>query len=219
MSTRSFQLALTLVALTLVLIAVTCGADCAPGLLSVPAGGGSYAAAQYCVPIVPLGFIVDSTGGDSLPGCEHVHVLEGGEGDHGNYGLLEFPHCEIGPCAGGGGDLRCQLTEGYYCWTSLGDAYRTAPGLHTGVVRAAMEARFARDTDQREGICFSDYHGNGSRVVVAPVGTALGTGGRVFRVRGFATFFLRDIPRDGGHDRLSAEYVEKVVLGGGGPAR
>ncbi len=218
MNSRSFHLALTLVALTLVLAAATCPAECVPGLLSVPAGGGSYAAAQYCVPILPLGIFRDSAEVRLYPGCEHVYWLEGGEGIRGNYGLLEFPHCEIGPCGGGGDDLRCQLAEGYYCWTSLGDTYRIAPGLHTGVVRSAMEARFARDTDQREGICFSDYHGNGNRVIIAPVG-ATGTGGRVLVVRGFAAFFLRDIPRDGGHDTLNAEFVGNVVPGGGGPTR
>ncbi len=205
-----------LLALAGLLSAASCGADGRNGLVSVPCPstgvGGAQVEPCYWVPTVPLG-VVPPAGG-FVPGCRHVVVLEGGDGTRGNYGLLQLPPCEIDACRDHG-DLGCQLAQGYGCALQLSEALRTIAGAHTGVVRAAMETRFASDTDQREAICYADYHGNGLRVIVVPLTTALEKGRDAVTVTGFASFFLRDIPRDGGHDTLDAEFISNIVMGDG----
>jgi len=89
-------------------------------------------------------------------------------------------------------------------------------GAELRLLTTAMEARFARDTDRRQDICYADYNGNGSRVIVVPLITAPGSGRAFVTVMEFAAFFLRDVPR-GGHDTLNAEFIHYIVPGWGTP--
>ncbi len=191
-----------------------CAIACTGGLVSVPVGRAGAAPESSCVTIVPIG-VVPPEGDGFVRG--RVYVLEGGAGARGNYGLLDLPRCDLGMCLGSQDDLGCQLANGYLC--TLHDEWlKTAPGLHAGLVRSAVEERFARDSDRREGIPYADYLGRGgndSRLVVVPLTTAPDNGRDFVRLTGYAAFFLRDIPRDGGHDTLDAEFISYIVIGEG----
>jgi hypothetical protein len=69
-----------------------------------------------------------------------------------------------------------------------------------------MQSRFGSDTDRRPNLCFDQYLGNGRRLVVLPLTTALENGRSVLGVSGLAVFFLTAPPSDGG-DAVEAEYL------------
>jgi Flp pilus assembly protein TadG len=158
-------------------------------------------------------------------GCNPGYTLKvgGGAGSNGNYGGLSYPECDNGPCAGmspnGANAYRCNLQNGYCCPVSVGDVIDTKPGNMSGPTRQAMNARFAADTDRRQGICYSDYRGNGQRVVYVPLTTAPSKGGRAtVQVTGFSAFFLKDLPGNGNQSIITGEFISEILPGSGGPA-
>lgn len=173
--------------------------------------------------LAPL-FMAPPPGEDFVPGCGNTYVMKwgGGEGSDGNYGGVTFPDCDNGPCAGmsptGAATYRCLLENGYCCEISIGQVLDTEPGTMSGPTRHALTQRFNSDTDRREGICYSDYAGNGARVVHVPITTDPGSGRAPVTVVAFATFFLRNIPGSGTESTLTGEFLYKTLPGtGGGP--
>jgi hypothetical protein len=172
--------------------------------------------------IVPLG--VSPPSGESFQtGCSPGYVLKTSSGTDGNYGALRFPACGDGSCAGmpsGGADtFRCLVQRGYCCPIDVGDLLETQPG-NLSSFRKAILGRFKDDTDQREDICYSEYTGNGSRVVILPVTTSINGGGvEHVTVLQFAAFFLKDVPGSGSDSTLDGEFVYYVAaaFGGGTP--
>src|SRR6185503_19520849 len=138
----------------------------------------------------------------------------------GNYGAIDFPACNDGPCAGlgptGANAFQCMLEEGYCCAVHTGDVLDTEPGNMAGPTRSAIDNRFAADTDRREGICYSQYTGNGKRIVTVPVTTPFGNGRNPVTVTGFATFFLKNKPGVGINGTLDGEFLYMTVPASGG---
>jgi len=80
-----------------------------------------------------------------------------------------------------------------------------------------MTFRFNQDTDQRQNICYSDYHGNGKRLVTVPLTSTLGDGGRTtVTITGFAQFFVKNVPQTGSNATFDGEFVRGIIAGTGG---
>jgi len=171
--------------------------------------------------IVPLG-VAPPPGEQFQVGCSPGYKLKlpGSAGSNGNYGAIDFPACDDGPCAGmgptGANAYECMLEKGYCCAVHPGDRLDTEPGNMSGPTRTAILNRFAADTDAREGICYSQYRGNGKRLVTVPVVSPFGSGRSPVTVMSFATFFLKNKPGSGITSTIDGEFLYMVVPGGGG---
>jgi hypothetical protein len=167
--------------------------------------------------ITPLGIVPHQ---NFVPGCGNVYTLRAspGTGSQGNYGYLSLVACPESPAPGppqNPGHIAWLIENGWCCGMKVGDEVNTAGGIK-GPASAGIQDRFFADTDQRLNICASQYRGNGSRMVTVPILNDFGSGTSTPAiVRGFATFFLRNIP-DKKIEDISAEYVYMTAVGGGG---
>jgi hypothetical protein len=178
-------------------------------------------AGGLCCNIVPVAAI-PSTAGPFLVGCANIYTLKygGGTGTNGNYGAIQLPPCNQGVCAGmnpsGAATYRCLLANGYCCCLEVGMQLTPKPGAMSGPTLQGLQARWDADSDQRDGICYQDYTGNGQRVVIVPKTTPLpnGASGTV-TLLGFATFFLRERPGNGGSSNVIGEFLYDTGFGTG----
>ena len=172
-------------------------------------------AGGVCGNLVPFGVL--SSSGPFIPGCAHVDTLK----EKNNYGPLDFGGLAGGNCGGGGASqYRCYIEQGYSGCLSITPplCLDQKPGNNSGPTRQGVQYRFNQDTDQREGICYSDYTGNGKRVVITPI-VVPGTGacaGSDYKVVGFAAFFLKYIPGNGGNSDVIGEYIGEAGGSQGG---
>jgi hypothetical protein len=183
--------------------------------LDMRAAATARAEAPLCnlVPLAvqaPLGQVFET-------GCVHEYVIKEAppNGTTGGYGGIDFslvtPPCPSDRCTGmgsGSNRFRCEVTYG---WPCCFDSMACAPseqGTMSGPTKQAIEARFAADTDQREGICYSEYRGNGSRVVNTPLtGPKQGSGAGCYMVYGYGSFFIKRIPGNGNQNFITAEFL------------
>jgi len=171
--------------------------------------------------VVPLG-AVPPPGAVFQPGCNNTYILKQAAqgGTTGNYQALQFPSCPDGDCVGtpGGGSnvYRCLLSHGMCCSVSINDVLTPQTGNMSGPTHDAIQARFNLDTDQRAGICYSAYHGNGQRIVAVPLTTLPGNGSSTVTVLGFGMFFIQSIPGNGNNSTITGEFINTVVPGTGG---
>jgi Flp pilus assembly protein TadG len=179
-------------------------------------------ACEQCEKLVPLG-AVPPPGGAFQFGCANVYkLLEGqGGGAEGNWLALTFPECDEGSCFGmpntGASTLRCLITSGYACCISANQVIDSEPGSNTGPVRSSLQARWDADSDRRADICFSNYAGNGMRIINVPIIDPLVQGRSTTRVRGFAAFFMKRRPAASGQTgEVWAEFVHDMVPGTAG---
>lgn len=173
-----------------------------------------------CEKLVPFAAIIDPSN-PFLPGCGHVYNLKVGAGAsaRGNFQLVEFPVCEEGPCGGGpgGASIRCEIANGYSCCISIGQWITSEPGNKVGPVGQGLDDRWSGDTDQREGICYEKYTGNGNRVVIVPLFSDFAVNGRKpVQVVGFSAFFIQNKPSKGGGQTVTGQFLYQVVPGEGG---
>jgi hypothetical protein len=172
-------------------------------VLAQPCGGDANAAAGCCL-LLPIGLVPPA--GDFLVGCSG-YVLESGHGGghQATCALLDLPPCPSDPCGttSGADAIRCWAENGYPCCVDLFTAMRVVSGNKGGAFRRGLQARWARDTDQRSGICVTEYNGNGSRLVeVLVVDSFDAHGGVVAQTRRYARFFLVNLPLRPGDDLL-----------------
>jgi Flp pilus assembly protein TadG len=171
--------------------------------------------------IVPLG-ISPPPGETFQTGCSPGYKLKlpGGSGSVGNYMPVTLPMCNDGPCAGlgptGANAYQCMLERGYCCEIVPGTVTNTQPGNMSGPTRSAIDFRFDNDTDQRQGICYSQYRGNNQRIVTVPVTSPMGNGSSPVTITGFATFFIKNRPGSGIASTIDGEFIYMTVPGGGG---
>jgi hypothetical protein len=169
--------------------------------------------------IVPFGVALNPA--ETLtPGCGNLYTLKrgSGTGSRGNYGYLALPDCSETPCAPGQpltqpSRLACIIGHGYCCNVCSGDQVNVATGQKEPAIDGSV-ARWAADIDQRNGICYSQYAGNGSRVITVPLIDAYppGTSGTA-NVIGFATFFLQ-LPPEGNQGNITAaEFIYYSTAG------
>jgi hypothetical protein len=93
------------------------------------------------------------------------------------------------------------------------------PGNKVGPFAQGLRDRWNLDTDQREGICYSQYTGNRMRVVTVPIVDDFSVNGKkCVKVVAFAAFFLQSKPTGGGDQNLKGEFIYDVLPGEpGGP--
>ncbi|MEK7317096.1 MAG: pilus assembly protein TadG-related protein [Candidatus Eisenbacteria bacterium] len=175
---------------------------------------------EHLAPFAPED--VPPTGFES--GCENEYILKqgSGNGQQGNFQLLELPECNEDEFSGGGAAAIYQYVRyGYDCCLKIDDEFVwTEPGNKVGPFRSALQARFDADLpDLREGICYQDYHGNGSRVFITPIIETFDVSGKkLVRIVKFAAFFLKDRP--GGsmtQQGVRGQFIKYVVPGNAGP--
>ena len=177
-------------------------------------------AGRPCDGLLPMAPVEPPQSGWFDPDCSQTYELKvgAGNGQQGNYELLDYPECNEGPCAGfgGGAAIRCYAQYGYGCCLDEGQEFTlTEPGNKVGPFRQGMQARFDSDTDRREGICYSEYAGNGARVMPLPVIESFDVNGKKYvRIVKFSSFFLKKRPP--GNGTLTGQFVHDVTPGDGG---
>ena len=149
-----------------------------------------------CERLVPFG-LLPPAGGFSA-GCSRIYNLRLGAapGPDGNYILLSYPSCAVGPC----GDqsaltlLQCAAASGYFCCISTVQMIPTIVGGNVGTLATGLNQRIANDNDARSGICYETYTGNGARVANVPLIQFIGSDRTQAQVTGFLEFFLTGPP-------------------------
>ncbi len=157
--------------------------------------------------------------------CDSIYTLtaSAGAGTMGNYQLLRYPPCNedsLGGGGSGGNTIRYYTEHGYGCCGSIGDVMevQTKTGVTTGALRQGLLARWSADTDQRTGICYDDYTGNGKRVVILPIIDSFAVSGTSWvKITGFAAFFLTDRPANSGLVNIKGQFIKYVAPGDFGP--
>ncbi len=165
--------------------------------------GGATDASPCCV-VLPIGVVPDP-GPDFIVGCARYVLLSSRGGNQGPGALLDLPSCPIDPCAGSSGAqaVRCWAANGYPCCLDSLAALPMAAGNKSGTFRQGLHERWAKDTDQLSGICYTEYTGNGMRVVLLPIVTFRDEhGGRVATRLRYGRFFLVNLPEKPGDDLL-----------------
>lgn len=179
-------------------------------LLSTLAVPSASAQAGSTCALVPLAVRPDP-GPEFVVGCtEYVLKYGGGSGTQGSYGSLDLPACAGDPCRDGGSNrYRCQWVNGYPCCVDSGLCIPSLSGGMAGPTAQGIAYRFSLDTDQREGICFIQYTGNGQRIIMVLMTGALeGAGsGACYRVRRYGQFFLTRIPGAGNESFIYANFL------------
>lgn len=189
--------------------------------LSATATAKAERASAVCEGLVPLA-PVDSPADPFVTGCAHTYDLKVGTGGNtsGNFQMLDFPECDEGPCGsigGGAAQIRCQVANGYSCCIDIGDMVPTQPGNKVGPFVQGLSDRWSRDTDQRQGICYEDYVGNGQRKVLVPMVESFDVSGKKpVKITGFSCFFLQKKPTGGGSQTLTGQFLYAVAPGGAG---
>jgi Flp pilus assembly protein TadG len=175
---------------------------------------------MVCCGIIPIAAIPPS---DWVPQCGQVYELKLDSGQNGGarYGFVRLPDCPNGACAGmpsgGANTFRCLLANGYCCCIQEGDQLRCETGNMDGPFHQGLLDRWNADSDQRTGICYSQYTGNMQRVVELPITTPVaGTGGNChYTVLALASFFLVEPPRPNPNDGIRGEFIRTVNPGHG----
>ena len=172
-----------------------------------------------CEKLVPMGAIEPPAGGFQV-GCANTYDLKIGSqggGTPGNFQLLDFPECAEGPCAGmngGGAEIRCEVANGYSCCIDIGQMVMTMTGGKSGPFEQGLNDRWDADTDRRENICYTEYRGNGNRIVVVPMFKDWDPNGKKpVKVEGFSAFFLQ---RRLVAKTLTGQFLYYVAPGGSG---
>jgi hypothetical protein len=182
-------------------------------------GPSATTAQTFCQSVVPIA-IRPAPGPEFQLGCtEYVAKYGGGSGTQGSWGALDLSALSSGDCSGSGGSTfyRCAWASGLgVCLDSL-TCLPPLSGNMTGTTASAIEARFAADTDQRQGVCYFDpvasYHGNGSRLLVALMSGPLvgvGGGGCYTLIRPVRVFLTR-VPGSGNRDLIFFNYLGDVT--------
>lgn len=177
---------------------------------------------QPCEKMAPMA-PAQVTGGYSTS-CDSIYTLKIGSGGKnpgpGNFQLLDFgTDCTEGPCAGlsGIGPLtKCWIEQGFGCCIKIGDQFvDTDPGNKVGTVKTALDDLWKADTDQTQNICYSQYKGNGKRVISTPIVSTWDVNGKKSaKIVGFAAFFLRSKPGQGGQNNIATgQFINYVVPG------
>lgn len=166
------------------------------------------ARAQTCT-VVPLAVRSDP-GPEFQAGCaEYVLNSGGGAGAEGSYAPLDLSALCAGCTETGSAWYRCAMVQGVSCCLDGGACLPFLSGNMSGSTASAIQERFARDTDQREATCYSEYHGNGSRLFMALLTGPPSGGGSLGCSPAIrpATFFLTRIPPVGSANLLYCNFI------------
>ena len=140
---------------------------------------------------------------------EYVLKYGGGAGTQGTYGPLDMPSCADDLCGSAGYTrYRCLWLNGYPCRVDSGTCVPMQVGNMAGSTVQGITSRFAADTDQRQGICYDQYSGNGQRILVTPITSALDAPGCAgYMVLRYGQFFLTRLPGAGNSEILYVNFL------------
>lgn len=196
-------------ALAAVLVAVAAAA--APG-----PRGPAHAQTAACSGLLPMGMVQPPVG-DFQIGCAYVYQLklDPDVSSGGNFGFVDFPPCDAGPCGGmpptGETTVRCLMANGYGCCVEIGQVLDTEPGNTGGPFLQGLQDRWDADSDQRGSICFAAYLGNGMRLLSVLTSTP-GFGATTVQVTGFMTGFLVSRPGSSDGSPVEIEFQPPGVV-------
>jgi hypothetical protein len=176
---------------------------------------------QICTGLLPMGLLPPA--GGFTTGCGHQFTLKLGAslGPDGNYILLDYPPCASGPCAGESGlvQLQCAAANGYQCCLSSGQSIPTLTGTNVATLVAGLNQRIGLDTDQRAGICYSAYAGNGARVANVPLASFPGSDRTQMILQSFASVFLVTPPAGSAQSTtVTFEFIAQGVTASTAPS-
>jgi hypothetical protein len=196
---------------------------------------------------VPLAVVQDPTGAPLsvnpecpnktkfTPGC--TYTIRGDSNGNGNNGSVSSGNYQALAAFSdsGGGDLRVRIGQGIHRCIHPGDIVFTEPGMNSGTIRKAINARFGDygsstnpgdikpDLNVKTGINYSQYRSGlpqytqapndpgkaFQRVIIIPIiNLSEFDGGRnSVRILDFAPFFLRDKIGNGNGGEVQAEYI------------
>lgn len=197
---------------------------------------------------VPLAVVQDPASGAPLsvnpecpnktkftPGC--TYTIRGSSNGNGNDGMISPGNFQALAAFSdtGGADLRTRIGQGIHRCIHPGDVVFTEPGMNSGTVRQALNARFGDydsqtnysneppDLNIKTGITYSQYRSGlpeytqspnvpgqaFRRVIIIPILnlTELGNGRDHARIVDLAPFFLKDKVGNGNGGELQAEYL------------
>ncbi|HYJ32867.1 MAG TPA: pilus assembly protein TadG-related protein [Candidatus Binatia bacterium] len=161
--------------------------------------------------------------GDFSKSCDSTYTLTMpvGASQQGNFQFLDFDNCvendSTATNKGGAAELAYYILNGYDCCFHIGDMTESAtkPGLNLGPIRDALQERFDRDTDKREGICYQQYTGNQSRVFLTPIVATFSVNGKkMVKVLKFAAFFMQyRPPNDLNKNGFKGQFIDYIAVG------
>lgn len=169
--------------------------------------------------VAPIGIIPPTATHTYQTGCGSTYIFKFGTlaGGDGNYRPLMLPPCYEGECGGMNPDspvtFECLMKNGYHCCISIKEWIFLERQPWIGPLRAGIDDRFEQDTDKREGICFDDYHGNGSRILFVPITTPEVSGDSGVWVKSMAAFFVKTRLGAGASAALVGEFVHAIAPG------
>jgi hypothetical protein len=105
------------------------------------------------------------------------------------------------------------MKHGYQCCIGVKDWLFLERGQSTALIRKGIDDRFQMDTDRTEGICYSDYRGNGSRVIFIPLTTPEVVGDSGVWATSISAFFIKYRLGTGTGASLVGEFVYAVTSG------
>ena len=171
---------------------------------------------EHLAPFAPQ----DVPGAGFVTDCSVQYILKqgAGAGQQGNYQFLDLPSCPENDTGGGANAIAAYTREGYKCCLDIGEQVFTKTGLNFGPFMKALQDRFDADSDTRQGICYQDYKGNGSRVFITPIVHDFGVPGKkLIQIVKFGAFFLKIRPSGGPSSPITGQFINYVVPGNGGP--
>ncbi len=199
------------------------------GLLSLDVRAQATAEARalssVCEGLAPFAPQQLPNGAEFSTDCDSQYVLKqsAGAGTMGNYQLLRYPACSEDSLPGGGSGgntIRYYTEHGYGCCQEIGTMLEveTKTGNTIGPLRQGLLARWDADTDQRNGICYDEYAGNGNRVFITPIIDSFVVSGTSWvKITGFAAFFLTTRPGGTGQLNITGQFIKYVAPGDFGP--
>lgn len=130
-----------------------------------------------------------------------------GTGSSGNYGFLDFS-------GNGAKGLEIDLQNGFTFPLSVGEQVTSEPGVMTGDVKQAIDARLG--AAQSNSVCSSLSTATDActNVMYIPVVDSLPTGGSSqVTILGFAAFYLEGLAESGGHQVILGQFIHIVRAG------
>jgi Flp pilus assembly protein TadG len=168
--------------------------------------------------VIPIA--VNPSSGAFSPGCSG-YSLRPPSASGARYSAVTLPVCDNGPCAGmsstSSTTYQCLVDKGYCCTIDEGQTLNTRSSYNGFTTRQAINNRFDSDTDRREDICYSQYRGNGRRVVVVPITTRPRWSRPTVTVTEFGAFFIKR-RMSSSSSSLRGEFLYAVAPGGPGGA-
>jgi hypothetical protein len=176
--------------------------------------------------MVPIGILPPAPGRTFQVGCGNVYRFRHGRtpGGNGNYRPVLLPPCRDGDCPTDFSNnetmatFECLVRNDYQCCIGIKDWIFIQRADWIAAMRRAIDYRWETDTDQRPNICYSQYRGNGRRILFMPITTPEVMGDAGVWVTSVVAFFLHQRVGPTTSADLVGEFVHATAPGTPGGA-